>query len=132
VKKRNRIKPIKTSFTGGNLTNYSGIYPMFKFMQKMGINHLFEEKISIKTSPNQKYFISQIFNAILLGVLSGMNRLIKIENFTLDPLVRYLLEIEDKLDAMDEYHLLKISDWVDDIADHAENVADWLRAMVAK
>lgn len=108
MKKRNRIKPIKTSFTGGNLTNYSGIYPMFKFMQKMGINHLFEEKISIKTSPNQKYFISQIFNAILLGVLSGMNRLIKIENFTLDPLVRYLLEIEDKLDIDTiRYHLKK-------------------------
>jgi len=40
--------------------------------------------------------------------------------------------IEDKIDAMDEYHFLKISDWIDDIADHAENVADWLRAMVAK
>ncbi|MCD6512005.1 MAG: TIGR00153 family protein [Thermoplasmata archaeon] len=47
-------------------------------------------------------------------------------------IMKKIYEIEDKLDAMDEYHLLKISDWVDDIADHAENVADWLRAMVAK
>ena len=33
---------------------------------------------------------------------------------------------------MDTYHLLKIINWVDDIADRAENVADWLRSMIAK
>ena len=43
-----------------------------------------------------------------------------------------IYKLEKKLDPMDVYHLLKISDWVDDIADHAENVADWLRAMMAK
>jgi predicted phosphate transport protein (TIGR00153 family) len=43
-----------------------------------------------------------------------------------------IYKLEKKLDPMDEYHLLKIADWVDDIADHAENVADWLRAMIAK
>jgi predicted phosphate transport protein (TIGR00153 family) len=43
-----------------------------------------------------------------------------------------IYKLEEKLDPMDVYHLLKISDWVDDIADHAENVADWLRAMIAK
>lgn len=43
-----------------------------------------------------------------------------------------IYKIEKKLDPMDVYHLLKIADWVDDIADHAENVADWLRAMIAK
>ncbi len=40
--------------------------------------------------------------------------------------------MEKDLEPMDVYHLLKIADWVDDIADHAENVADWLRAMIAK
>ena len=43
-----------------------------------------------------------------------------------------IYKLEKKLDPMDTYHLLKIADWVDDIADHAENVADWLRAMIAK
>ncbi|MEF8848692.1 MAG: TIGR00153 family protein [Candidatus Thermoplasmatota archaeon] len=43
-----------------------------------------------------------------------------------------IYRMEKKLDPMDEYHLLKIADWVDDIADHAENVAEWLRAMIAK
>ena len=43
-----------------------------------------------------------------------------------------IYDLEKKLDPMDVYHLLKIADWVDDIADHAENVADWLRSMIAK
>ncbi|RLF48320.1 MAG: TIGR00153 family protein [Thermoplasmata archaeon] len=47
-------------------------------------------------------------------------------------ITKKIYEIEDKLSPMDEYHLLKIVDWVDDMADHAENVADWLRAMIAK
>ena len=42
-----------------------------------------------------------------------------------------IYKLEKKLTPMDMYHLLKIADWVDDIADHAENVADWLRAMIA-
>jgi predicted phosphate transport protein (TIGR00153 family) len=47
-------------------------------------------------------------------------------------MTRGVYKIEKKLEPMDVYHLLKIIDWVDDIADHAENVADWLRSMIAK
>jgi predicted phosphate transport protein (TIGR00153 family) len=47
-------------------------------------------------------------------------------------LTKEIYKLEKKLDPMDVYHLLKIIDWVDDIADHAENVADWLRSMIAK
>jgi predicted phosphate transport protein (TIGR00153 family) len=47
-------------------------------------------------------------------------------------LTKEIYKLEKELDPMDVYHSLKIADWVDDIADHAENVADWLRAMIAK
>lgn len=47
-------------------------------------------------------------------------------------LTREIYKMEKKLKPMDEYHLLKIADWVDDIADHAENVADLIRAMIAR
>lgn len=43
-----------------------------------------------------------------------------------------IYQLEKNLEPMDVYHLLKIADWVDDIADHAENVADWLRSMIAR
>jgi len=108
VKNKNTVKTIRTSFTGGKLTNYSGIYPMFKFMKKMGLDHLYSQKISLEQKTNQIYSLSQIFNAVILGTLSGMNRLSKIENFTLDPLVRYLLAIENKLDIDTiRYHIKK-------------------------
>ena len=74
----------------------------------MGLNHLFEQKISLAEKPNQIYSLSQILYAVILGTLSGMNRLIKIENFTLDPLVRHLLDIKDKLDIDTiRYHINK-------------------------
>jgi hypothetical protein len=108
VKNLNRIKAVKTSFSGGNLTNYSGIYPLYKFMKKMRLNNLFEQRISLSEKSNQKYSLSQILYAVILGTLSGMNRLIKIENFTLDPLVRHLLALEDKLDIDTiRYHIRK-------------------------
>jgi len=47
-------------------------------------------------------------------------------------LTREIYRMENKLKPMDEYHLLKIADWVDDIADHAENVADLIRSMIAR
>ena len=47
-------------------------------------------------------------------------------------ITKKIYRLEDSLSPMDMYHLLKMVDWIDDIADHAENVADWLRAIVAK
>lgn len=47
-------------------------------------------------------------------------------------ITKKIYQLEKKLKPIDEYHLLKIADWVDDIADHAENVADWLRSMIAR
>ncbi|MBW3583699.1 MAG: TIGR00153 family protein [Euryarchaeota archaeon] len=44
----------------------------------------------------------------------------------------YKLEMEGDLSPMDEYHILKIIDWVDEIADRAENAAERVRAMIAK
>lgn len=47
-------------------------------------------------------------------------------------LTKEIYKMEKRLKPMDEYHLLKIADWVDDMADHAENVADLVRAMIAR
>ena len=47
-------------------------------------------------------------------------------------MTKAIYKLEKKLNPLDVYHLLKIADWVDDIADHAENVSDWLRSMIAK
>ena len=100
TKKPTKIKgqSIKSSFSGGNLTNFAGINPVFKFMKKLGIGQLIENNISIEQKANQKYSLGQILQTIILGTFCGMDRLTKIENFTLDPVVRYLLKVKDKID----------------------------------
>jgi len=91
MKKRKSYKTVKTFFTGGNLTNYSGLYSIYKFMKKLRIDYLLESKLSLQERHNQKYTFSQIFNTMILGLLSGMNRLIKIEHF------RIILSKDDTL-----------------------------------
>ncbi len=44
----------------------------------------------------------------------------------------YELEQKGELGAMDEYHILKIIDWVDEMADRAENASERIRIMVAR
>ncbi len=95
-------------------------------MKKLRLNNLFAHRISIVEKANQHYSLSQISYAVILGTLSGMNRLIKIENFTLDPLVGYLLALEDKLniDTL-RYHIkkfgMKQNTELSDISAHLSN-----------
>ena len=98
MKIKNNHKSVKTSFTGGNLTNYSGLYPIYKFMKKLGIDKLIETKLSIEGRHNQKYSLAQIFNIMILGLLGGMDRLLKIEHFSLDPLIHHLYDLNGHLD----------------------------------
>jgi uncharacterized protein len=44
----------------------------------------------------------------------------------------YELEAAGRMTAMDEYHILKIIDWVDEMADRAENASERLRIMLAR
>lgn len=104
AKKRDNIKShsklkkqsIQTSFTGGNLTNYSGISTLHKFMEKMGLNEAFNS-LGIALGQNSKYDTSTILTVLTLGLQSGMNRLSKIEMFSHDPLLQRLLGLSDKI-----------------------------------
>jgi hypothetical protein len=87
---------IKTEFSAHSLTNYSGILPIYNFMSKIGIFDMFD-KISISLGFNIKYSTSSIFSIMILGIISGMNRISKIESFSRDPLVNKIFGIK-KLD----------------------------------
>lgn len=110
-RKSNKIsqgKNVKVTFTAGRLTNYSGILPFYRFMKRLKIFQLLDNRLNIHLHHNKQYSTSQIIAAVTLGILSGLNRIIKIEAFSYDPLVqhlcrwldnlRYLLGIPDKLD----------------------------------
>ena len=88
---------IQTSFAAENLTNYSGIEPIYNFMSKLGLPELFKS-ISIVLGTNAKYPTYNILSMIILGLLSGMNRIVKMESFSMDSLVKKIFRIEEKID----------------------------------
>lgn len=97
-KKKIRARNVEVKFDSKELTNYSGIKPVVKFMEKLGFREAVEAKLGIKTHHNIEYSTVQILMTIVLGIISGMNRIVKIEKFSRDPLVRALLGIREKLD----------------------------------
>jgi len=96
-KDNKKAEQIKTSFTAGTLTNFSGALPLYKFMLKIGVPKLFDN-LSVKLNHNAKYSTSSILNTIILGIQSGMNRIKKIETFSQDPLVSEILGLQGKID----------------------------------
>jgi len=95
---RIKVHKIKTSFDGGRLTNYAGILPFFKFMQKLNVFNRLEASLSIPVGKNVQYLTSQIISSIVMGIFSGLNRIYKIESFTRDPLVQKLLALSGPID----------------------------------
>jgi hypothetical protein len=63
---------------------------------KLGLVKEFD-KIGISLHHNIKYTTGQLILAVLLGLASGMNRIYKIETFTLGPLIQSILRIFGKI-----------------------------------
>jgi len=87
---------IKSSFSGGTLTNYSGMLPIHKFMNKSGLIKSLDT-ISLSLHHNAKTTNGEMLSLITLAIICGMNRISKIEQFTLDPLVQKLFNLSDKI-----------------------------------
>ena len=96
-KSKQKAVSILTNFTSENLTNFSGIAPIYTFMHKLGLPQYFNT-ISIKLGANAKYETSTILSMLVLGLSSGMNRISKMESFSRDSLVRKLFRIKGKID----------------------------------
>lgn len=93
-----QVKKMKTEFSSGTLTNYSGIFPIYQFMQKLDIFNPLERQLEIPLHHNAKYTTGQIIGLVTLGMLSGLNRINKFESFSHDKLVQHLLNLKDKVD----------------------------------
>ncbi len=102
MKNINRIKTVKTSFSGGNLTNYSGIYPLFKFMKKMKLNHLFEQKISLtdKKAWRQEPLSFRLWFIQLAGKFTSSGRVRHLKMYSSYYYKSWWSEIDEKIDAI--------------------------------
>ena len=95
-KKRAKNIEIKSSFTGGALTNFSGIKTFHKFMEKLDVAKTLNT-LNIRLRHNARVNTGTLLSILTLGIISGMNRISKMEYFTLDPLLQCLYGLSGKI-----------------------------------
>lgn len=86
-----KSKTIKSSFTGTQLTNYAGLSPIMKYINKLHLGQELNELFPTTMHNSSKFSNAQVLLAIVLASFVGINRVIKIATFTCDSLVMVLL-----------------------------------------
>jgi hypothetical protein len=92
-----KSKNVKHSFTGNKLTNYAGLSPIMKYINKLklglSLNNLFPTIMHNAT----KFTNVQILLSVVMASFAGINRMQRIAAFTHDALVKALLVLETGL-----------------------------------
>jgi len=90
-------KIVKTSFTGSNITKYSGLNTVAKYMNRQNIVKIFGKSFPTVWYNATKFGVNQILMAITLSSISGISRICKIAAFSGDGLVRALLKLDKSI-----------------------------------
>lgn len=88
-----KAQVLKNSFTGGNITKYSGLNPIMKFMNGQGLVGMIGNGFPARWHNATKFGADQVLICIVMASLSGVARMNKIANFSGDGLVRALLKL---------------------------------------
>ncbi|MGD8780374.1 MAG: IS1380 family transposase [Ignavibacteria bacterium] len=125
-----KTKKIKHSFTGRMLTNYAGLSPIMQYIDKEEIGKQLNSIFPTEKKNATKFSNVQVILGILLASLSGVNRVVRISNFTADSLVKNLLNLKKHLNKdvigqrlkklgqkgsvkFQEYTFRKVKQWVE-------------------
>ena len=98
-KSKFQTKNIKFSFTGTKITKYAGLTPIMKYLQKIDLGNKLNELFPTSMYGSTKFTIVQILMSLVLGSLSGVNRISRLSNFTADPLVMHLLNLRKNINV---------------------------------
>ena len=90
----NQVKIVKASFTGSNITKYSGLNTVAKYMNRQNIVQSISKTFPTLRHNATKFGINQILMAITLSSMSGISRICKIAAFSGDGLVKTLLKLD--------------------------------------
>jgi hypothetical protein len=93
-KLKNQSKVVKYSFTGSNITKYSGLNTVSKYMNRQHIVKSISSSFPTEWHNATKFGINQILLAITLASISGINRICRIAAFSGDGLVKALLRLD--------------------------------------
>jgi len=87
-------KIVKTSFTGSNITKYSGLNTVAKYMNRQNIIRYISSSFPTEWHNATKFGVNQILIAITLASISGISRICRIAAFSGDGLVKVLLKLD--------------------------------------
>lgn len=124
-----KTKKVKHSFTGTKLTKYAGLSPIMGFINKYKIGHQLNEIFPTEKNNSTKFSHVQILLSLILASLSGVNRAVRISNFTADSLVGSLLNLRKNINKdvigqrlkkigqsgsiiFQEYSFRKLKEWI--------------------
>jgi hypothetical protein len=92
-----KSEDVKHSFTGNKLTNYAGLSPIMKYINKLKLGLSFNNLFPTMMHNATKFTNVQILLSVVLASFAGINRLKRIATFTHDALVKALLGLETGL-----------------------------------
>jgi len=93
-KLNSQSKVVKASFTGSNITKYSGLNSVAKYMNRQNIVKSISVSFPTMWHNATKFGVNQILIAITLASISGINRICRIAAFSGDGLVKALLKLD--------------------------------------
>jgi hypothetical protein len=93
-KLKSQSKVVKHSFTGSNITKYSGLNTAVKYMNKQGIIKSVSTLFPAQWHSATKFGVNQVLISIIMASFCGINRINKISSFTGDGLTRVLLKLD--------------------------------------
>jgi hypothetical protein len=85
---------VKASFSGSNITKYSGLNTVAKYMNRQNIVKGFGNSFPTVWHNATKFGVNQILMAITLSSISGISRICRIATFSGDGLVKALLKLD--------------------------------------
>ena len=102
-------RTVENNFTNERLTHYSGLGTIWDYVRSNGLIGLLNRTFPTIVHNALKFSNIQIIMSIVLGHMCGVHRLVRLENFTKDPLVRHLLALSDRIeDSTFKDRLLKL------------------------
>jgi hypothetical protein len=93
-KLKGQSRVVKATFTGNNITKYSGLNTVAKYMNKQGIIKSISTLFPTEWHSATKFGVNQILISIAMSSFCGVTRICKIASFTGDGLVRALLKLD--------------------------------------
>jgi len=90
----NQSKVVKASFTGSNITKYSGLNTVAKYMNRQNIVKSISTYFPTQRHNATKFGVNQILMSITLASISGINRICRIAAFSGDGLVKAMLKLD--------------------------------------